>query len=90
MARYYDAGDNAWYERDYSEWAEYDGPSARELAEDADADIEHYADVESFQAHYGDEINGNAEPPVDDVPTVRYGELRNAAGQLRLPLGAAY
>lgn len=55
-----------------------------------DIDAEHYADAENFEDHYADEINGNAEPPVDDIPTVRYGELRNAPGQLRLSLGAAY
>lgn len=49
---------------------------------------EQEADEESFDLHYGDEINGNAEP-VEDEP-LPSPVLTNAPGQLRLNLGAAY
>ena len=55
-----------------------------------DIDDEHYADVESFDEHYADEINGSAIAPVDDVPTPATATLANAPGQLQLALGAAY
>jgi hypothetical protein len=50
---------------------------------------EHYMDVESFELHYADEIEGRAEYPIpaDGPETLA---LRNASGQLALDLGAAY
>lgn len=46
---------------------------------------EHYADVESFEDHYADEINGQAVTPVDDIPPAT--TITNAPGQLRFSFG---
>lgn len=45
---------------------------------------EHYADVESFETHYADEINGLAVTPVDDIPSAT--AITNAPGQLRFSI----
>ena len=42
---------------------------------------DHYADVESFETHYADEIAGVAVTPVDDIPSAT--AITNAPGQLR-------
>lgn len=65
-------------------------PSASELAEDAYYDSLHYAEVESFESHYADEIDGRAEYLADVTSTEETPVLRNAPGQLRLNFGVAY
>lgn len=67
----------------------YDFPDPPDYSPADDEWDEFVIEVESFQAHYYDEINGYAEPLADDVPALPV-ELRNAPGQLRLNLGAAY
>jgi hypothetical protein len=67
----------------------HDFPSQRELEEDAYYDSLHYAEVESMEEHYADEIDGRCEPPVDDIPPAT-AMLTNAPGQLRFSFGAAY
>lgn len=49
---------------------------------------EHVYDVESFQSHYADEIEGRAEP-IGLATNREPPSLRNADGQLRLPFPEA-
>lgn len=45
---------------------------------------EQESDEESFDLHYGDEINGLAVTPVDDIPSAT--AITNAPGQLRFSI----
>ena len=48
----------------------------------------YYAELESFESHYADEIEGRAEyleSPLEETPA-----LRNAPGQLQFSFGVAY
>lgn len=81
----------AWFIPDeYGDFG-YDGPEPY-VPDEGDfrfvaALADEWADAESFELHYGDEIDGNAIPESDDVPPLP--RLTNAPGQLRFPFGAA-